>query len=323
MNSIMPVISQAPMKLLVVDDQPLNVRLLHALFEDDHDMFVATSGLQGIEVARKTTPDLVLMDVRMPGMDGYDACRMLKLDPATAHIPVIFVSAHRSEEDELAGFAAGGADFISKPFNATIVRARVKHQLLFKRQSDLLRRIADQDRLTGVGNRRFLEDRLASYGRQSARSGEMLALMMIDVDFFKPYNDMYGHAAGDTCLRAVAGALAQACVRPLDVLARYGGEDFVCLLPATSAAGAAEVAQRMHAQLRALALPHGGSAVGTCVTVSIGIACGYPANGEEAASLLELADRQLYRAKAEGRARTCIEAPEAALAPPCPAEAAG
>lgn len=291
-------------KLLLVDDQRINILALHELFREECDIFMAMSGEQALEACQKVLPDLILLDVHMEGMDGHEVCRRLKEDPKTRDIPIIFVTAQGAEEDEVLGLELGAVDFIAKPINPVIVRARVNTHLTLKHQSDMLRSIALLDGLTGVANRRRFDEELERTWRQSLREKTELSAIMIDIDYFKRYNDHYGHMRGDTCLRSVAGALEAAVNRPYDLLARYGGEEFVCLLPNTHLRGAVVVAERMQACVQALQLEHSASEIGQRVTVSIGVST-MTANAIDGPQvLLEAADRQLYQAKQAGRA--CI-----------------
>lgn len=292
-------------KLLLVDDQPLNIRVLHELFRFDCDLLMATGGEQAIEICRTQLPDLVLLDVVMEGMDGHEVCRRLKADPLTQDIPIIFISANDQEADEAVGLELGAVDYISKPFNPVIVRARVKTHLTLKLQSDLLRAMAMLDGLTGVANRRKLENRLLAAWGHACREGGPLSLIMIDVDYFKKYNDHYGHQAGDECLRRLAHTVAGTLNRPYDLLARYGGEEFACLLPDTDQSGAKRVAQKIMAAVADLRMEHRASDVSPYVSLSLGIATVLPSPDLSCADLLRLADEQLYQAKKSGRARFC------------------
>jgi diguanylate cyclase (GGDEF)-like protein len=283
-------------RLLLVDDQPVNIQALHRVFATDCQVLMATDGARALQLCRERQPDLVLLDVQMPGMDGHELCAELKADPLLSAIAVIFVTAQDHPDDETRGLDAGAADFITKPFNPTVVRARVRTQLTLKAQADLLRELAFVDGLTGVHNRRHFDERLLAESRRAQRTRAPLAVVLADVDHFKRYNDALGHLAGDDCLRRVAAALRSCLRRPTDLLARYGGEEFVCLLPDTDLAGAIGVAQLMEDTVRALALPHPG--VEACVTISLGVCA-----GNQGAGLVEAADRAMYLAKAAGRGR--------------------
>jgi len=294
-------LSQRRPRLLVVDDQPVNVQALYQAFCVDHQVFMATSGEQALGLCASQQPDLVLLDIVMPGMDGHEVCRRLKANPITAHIPVIFVTAQNDEVAETRGLELGAVDFISKPINPKIVKARVKTHLTLKIQSDLLRSWAYLDGLTGIHNRRHFDESLASESGRAARNGTDLSVILLDIDFFKRYNDHYGHQAGDACLRGVAVALKACLKRPGDLLARYGGEEFVCLLPDTNLSGAMFLAESLRKQVFERQIRHAESSVAPVVTVSLGVcsrskdACG------TAAALLGEADVQLYHAKSCGR----------------------
>jgi diguanylate cyclase (GGDEF)-like protein len=292
-------------RLLVVDDQPVNIQALYQAFCADHQVFMATSGEQALALCETRQPDLVLLDVVMPGMDGHEVCRRLKANAATGDIPVIFVTAHNDVAAETRGLELGAVDFISKPINPAIVRARVKTQLMVKAQADLLRGLAYIDGLTGVYNRRHFDERLASEWVRAARNDTALSLILLDVDFFKRYNDRYGHQAGDECLRRVAATLKAGFKRPGDIVARYGGEEFVCLLPETELDGALVLARQLGEQIHAQQMEHAESLVAPFVTISLGVASMRQLAGGSAAALLHEADAQLYLAKASGRNRAC------------------
>lgn len=288
-------------RLLVVDDQPTNIRLLYEAFHQQYDIFMAANGEEALEQVRRAQPDLVLLDVMMPGIDGYEVCRRLKSDPQSAQIPVIFVTAQRSEADEVMGFELGAVDFITKPINPVIVKARVATHMALKRQNDLLRSIAMLDGLTGVANRRKFDEELVRLWRQCQRDNAPLSLIMLDVDYFKLYNDSYGHQAGDDCLRKLAELFRHTLQRPQDLLARIGGEEFACILPWTDAKGALTIAKRIKDAVHQLALEHQASPLGQIVTVSMGLVTQVPGAVNRIATVMELADLALYRQKANGR----------------------
>lgn len=288
-----------------MDDQPINIQALYQVFSQDHQVFMATSGEQALAMCAAKQPDLVLLDVVMPGLDGHEVCRRLKADAATRDIPVIFVTAHSDEEAETRGLDAGAVDFISKPINPRIVRARVKTHLMLKAQSDLLRHWVYVDGLTGVHNRRYFDERLRSEWGRAVRNSALLSVVLIDVDFFKRYNDRYGHQAGDDCLRLVAATLKSGLRRPGDLIARYGGEEFACLLPDTGLVGALQLAGQLGELVHERHIEHADSAVAPVVTVSQGVCCKTAEAAGSAEALLREADAQLYAAKAQGRHRAC------------------
>jgi diguanylate cyclase (GGDEF)-like protein len=290
-------------RLLIADDQPINIRVLHALFANECDVFMATSGAEAVRICRAQSPDLILLDVVMDDIDGHEVCRQLKADPLTADLPVIFITSQSQDEDEVTALELGAVDFISKPINPVIVKARVRTHLTLKLQGDLLRASALVDGLTGVSNRRKFDEDLGADWRHCLREHASLSLILLDIDYFKRYNDRYGHQAGDTCLRSVAKALSDVLRRPYDSIARYGGEEFACLLPKTELKGAIGIAQKMQSRIRDLAIEHLDSDVASVVTISLGVATATPSAELESRSLLEAADKHLYEAKRAGRAR--------------------
>jgi diguanylate cyclase (GGDEF)-like protein len=210
------------------------------------------------------------------------------------------------------GFGLGAVDFVSKPFHPTVVRARVRTHMALKMKSDRLERLSMIDALTDIPNRRFLDDRLDSETRRSSRDRLPLSLVMIDIDFFKDFNDRYGHAAGDTCIQRVARALAAAVRRPGDLVARYGGEEFTVLLPGTDAEGSFVVAERLRGAVESLGIEHVASGVASVVTVSVGVVTSTEARPLAAQGLVTRADEALYRAKRIGRNRVeCGTGPDA------------
>ena len=292
-------------KLLVVDDQPINIQVMHQVFGGDYQVFMATSGPQALAICKANPPDLVLLDIVMPGMDGFEVCSRLKADDATCNIPVIFVTAHTDAAQETHGLGLGAVDFIAKPVNPAVVRARVKTQLTLKFQSDLLRKLVFLDGLSGVYNRRYFDQQLGIEWARSTRSSFPLSAIMIDVDHFKLFNDRYGHQSGDDCLRQIAVALKVCLKRPGDLVARYGGEEFACILPDTPFDDAMSLANDLERKVRALAIPHESSSVAEVITVSVGVATRTVDSADDAAALVGLADSQLYNAKQSGRGRVC------------------
>ena len=289
-------------KLLLVDDQPINIQVLYQIFLADYQLFVATSGERALALCATLQPDLVLLDVVMPDMDGYEVCTRLKADPATRDIPIIFVTAHSDEAQEAHGLDIGAVDFISKPINPKIVRARVKTHVTLKTQADVLRSGVYLDGLTGVHNRRYVDTQLDSEWGRAVRSQAPLSLLMLDVDFFKRYNDRYGHQAGDECLRRVATAIGQKLQRPGDQLARYGGEEFACILPDTDLQAAMQVANAIRDNIYSQQIEHRDSSAADVVTVSVGVCTKLAKQqGGNAQDLLSQSDAQLYAAKQGGR----------------------
>jgi len=289
--------------ILLVDDAPTNIQMLNETLRDGYHLFFATNGRDALRIASESLPDLILLDVIMPDMDGYEVCRFLKADPVLRDIPIIFITAMNQQEDEAIGLELGAVDYITKPFNPTIVRLRIRNQIELKRQRDLLTRLSHLDGLTGIPNRRSLDETLAREWRRGSRSTRPLSLMMIDIDHFKAYNDSCGHLAGDDCLRAVAQALKIPLERAADFVGRYGGEDFLGILPETDEEGAMMVARELLEGVASLNISHPASPLGGKVTVSIGIATATIQHEKNQTYLLQEADNALYRAKQEGRNR--------------------
>ena len=292
--------------ILIVDDERINITILNALLKNDYRLMVATSGEQALKAAHTGQPDLILLDILMPGMDGHQVCRKLRSDPVTHNIPIIFITAMGDAENETMGFALGAVDYISKPFNNAVVKARVGVHLRLKRQNDLLENLASVDALTGVPNRRAFDQARVEEWRRCQREGMPISLIMLDIDQFKQYNDNYGHGAGDECLARIAKALQSCTHRPGDILARYGGEEFGAILPGTHREGALQLAERLHEVVGELAISHEHSKVSSQVTISVGVASTDRADEVTSQQLTEAADRMLYQAKESGRNTTRI-----------------
>ena len=295
-------------RVLVVDDDPVIIRLLGDILKEDYQVFFACTGETAIGIAEKNPmPDLILLDIVMREMDGYEVCQRLKLDKRTANIPIIFITAMRNEDDEAKGLSYGAVDYIVKPIRRSIVKARVKTHLELKRHRDFLEQLSSMDGLTGISNRRRFDDFIESEWHRAKREQSFLSLIMCDIDFFKRYNDNYGHAAGDICLKKVAQALQKPLKRPSDLAARYGGEEFAVILPNTSANGAAHVSINIKHEIDTLQIAHAYSPISSFLTISIGAATAQPWLGRSVTDLIVASDKALYTAKSEGRNKTvCV-----------------
>ncbi|WP_206840824.1 response regulator [Marinobacterium iners] len=293
--------------LLIVDDMAANIRILANLLKDDYTIQVANRGQKALDIARGShPPDLILLDIMMPEMDGYQVCRELKNNAITNHIPIIFVTAMDAVEDQKKGLSLGAVDYITKPFDADIVKVRVRNHMNLKVKTDMLEDMSHVDGLTQVANRRNFDRSLQRELKRLERSGKPLGLVMLDIDYFKPFNDHYGHGKGDECLIKVAAALQQVIKRPGDLLARYGGEEFAAILPETDAEGVARVAEAMRAAVEAIDVEHGYSQVADHVTISVGCCAQIVTAETTAEQLLNRADTALYAAKRQGRNRVVI-----------------
>lgn len=291
--------------ILVVDDTPANLSLMSNLLRDTYRVKVANHGERALEIAQSDTPpDLILLDILMPDMDGYEVCRRLKSHDATKDIPIIFLTSMSDVENESKGFSLGAVDYIAKPFDKMVVKARIRVHMQFKRQSRLLENLVFVDALTEIPNRRALDQAFEREWSRCLRVGAPLSYLLIDIDLFKQYNDHYGHGQGDDCLRRVAQALHGSVNRPGDYLGRYGGEEFAAVLADTDTDSALQVARHLHDSVAALEIPHRYSSVAPRATVSIGVATMVPKAGQSLTTLAEAADRMMYEAKSTGKNTT-------------------
>ena len=299
--------SQARPRILLVDDEYIYIVLLADTLDTDYEIVYATSSATAIEIATSTKLDLILLDVMMPGLNGYEICTRLKEDDRTKDIPVIFVTSLGDAGAETKGLKLGAVDYITKPFDPEPVKARVSTHIKLKVAQEKLALLAATDGLTGLWNRAQFDAMLAYEYSRHTRSGGELSLIMLDVDNFKAFNDTYGHIAGDDCLRQVALAISGAASRLTDVVARYGGEEFVLLLPETSLEGAMILAEKVRKCISDLGLPHRLSSEGH-ITASFGVSCSRIRLLSAQSELVVEADLQLYTAKAAGRNRVSSRA---------------
>lgn len=288
-------------KILIVDDMPVNLMMLGEELKRDYEIFIATSGETALKMAEDNPPDLILLDIVMPNMDGREVCRRLKDNDATKNIPVIFITANNTEGDEEEGLVIGAVDYITKPFSLPILKARVRTHLDLKRKTDILENLSSRDGLTGIYNRRQFDKEMLAQWKRAVRSREQLSLLLIDLDCFKLYNDNYGHIAGDRCLQTVAQVFSSILKRATDFVARYGGEEFAVVLPDTDMEHAMRLADEISSIIRDLKIEHAYSKAGSFVSVSIGVATARPMPEMETSQLVDAADKALYEAKESGR----------------------
>lgn len=285
--------------ILVVDDVPTNVQALALLLKEDYVIKVATGGVRALELAgQDPMPDLILLDVQMPDMDGYDVLRLLRENSVTAQIPIIFVTGKDGIDDEEYGLELGAVDYITKPIRPSIVKARVKTHIMLKQQHDELMAMATHDQLTGLHNRHYLADTLSKKLAQCKRHNESLSVIMVDIDHFKNVNDTFGHLMGDMILKAV-GTVIQDSTRKEDTSARFGGEEFVLVLDNCSAHDAMIKAEGLRSKIEAL------RPEGIAITASFGVAQ-LDEHIQRYENLLKNADTALYLAKEEGRNRVIL-----------------
>lgn len=321
------------MAILIVDDSEVALTVFESILQGagHADILCARSALEayrllGIDGAAGAGGgiDLILMDILMPEIDGIAACRQLKSHEGLRDIPIIIVTGMEEHEHLEAAFAAGATDYLTKPANKRELLARVRSAMLLKQEMDRrkarekellaltekleevnrkLHMLSSLDSLTGVANRRYFDEYLAKEWKRAVREGTQLSAIMIDIDFFKAFNDTYGHLAGDDCLREVATCLQGLKRRPADLLSRYGGEEFIVMLPETGLIGAAAVAEGMCAKVAGLGIRHERSTIGDHLTISLGVATASPDLEQTSKLLIAEADKALYRAKQGGRNR--------------------
>lgn len=306
--------------VLVVDDLPLNLKLQKAyLREVGYQVILAENGIEALRKIREEIPDLILLDVMMPKMDGFQVCRHIKNNLKTRFIPVIMVTALNEIESKIKGIEAGADDFICKPFNKLELLARVKSLIRIKHlNSELqlkirqleeahikLKKLAITDGLTGVFNYRFFKEQLTKEIIRSARHKSAVSIVMIDIDYFKNYNDKHGHPAGDSVLKVIAGLL-KSNIRNLDTAARYGGEEFALILIETNKNSAGIVAKKIKDLVEAHKFKYEETQPNGKITVSMGVAT-FPQDGDSFDALVDLADKRLYHAKAKGRNLLVLE----------------
>lgn len=292
--------------ILIIDDAKENIVVLSRLLKPQGNIIFAQSGEEGLRLAQQHLPELVLLDISMPGMDGFEVLALLKQAAQTSEIPVIFITGIPDSETEEKGLTMGAVDYITKPFSSAVVKARVRHQLKLQRLTfDLkeanarLTQLAMTDPLTGAYNRRYFIDTLNSELARSKRYQFSVCVILFDIDCFKAINDKYGHDIGDRVIKEVVD-ISIAELRKNDVFCRYGGEEFAILLPETPMSEAAKMAARLCAKFADSRINTGTRQV--CFTVSAGLAQ-FENPGESPETILKRADQALYEAKMQGRNR--------------------
>ena len=288
--------------ILVVDDMTTTLLLIHDLLKDTYEVKIAKSGTKALEILESPNDiDLILLDIEMPDINGYDVCKRIKNNETIKNIPIIFITGRTSQEDEEYGLNLGAIDYITKPFNKAIVKLRIKNYLNLKIKNDMLEKLSMYDGLTNIRNRRFFDETFEKTFNEIKRDKKSLAVLMIDIDFFKPYNDNYGHGQGDETLRKVAKALEKTIKRASDFVARYGGEEFVILLKDINKDGVEAVANNLLNAVRELKITHEFSKIENYVTISIGASFYNSSSDIPKLELLLKADETLYSVKNSGR----------------------
>lgn len=298
-------------RILVVDDDQNNLRLVAETLDGlDYVLETATDGVQAIERVRESAPDLLILDVMMPKMNGLEVCRIVKSLSADAFIPIILVTVKGDVDSKVTGLKLGADDYLAKPYNPLELRARVASMLRIKALQDKinnkrreLEALSMTDDLTGLFNHRAMQQRLKDEFMRAQRYNDPLSLLMIDVDHFKKVNDRFGHLFGDYVLSELAQVLTR-CVREIDLLARYGGEEFLVILPQTHFSGSLAVAERIWRTVSNHDFKNNN--VAQPITVSVGISFYPNKNIATVEHLVAFADQALYQAKREGRNRICL-----------------
>jgi diguanylate cyclase (GGDEF)-like protein len=306
--------AQEHFSILLVDDDSMVVRILSRILSDFVPLRFATSGRAALKLARESVPDLVLLDVDMPELNGFEVCKVFKSEPALAEVPIIFITSHESAQLEAKGLELGAADFISKPPHAPLVLARVHTYQRLKLLSDTMRSAVKMDFLTGAVTRRALEKSLTQEWLRAQRSAAPLTLLLADIEGFTAYNAEYGEEKGDACLKSVADALRAAAHRPMDVLGRYAGGKFAILMPETDAQGARIVAQRAIDAVDRMQILHAALMGRGRVTLCVGGGCrdsSHPSTSKAAAGavpndLIVTAEQALKSGRSAGGHQACI-----------------
>ncbi|MBF0147169.1 MAG: diguanylate cyclase [Magnetococcales bacterium] len=310
--------------ILLVDDQPEQIDIIHSILEKNFLVKASIQGEFALQICNAGGIDLILLDVMMPGMDGYEVCRQLKNNPATQEIPVIFLTSKDTQNDEMVGLKLGAVDFIRKPSSPLVVLTRCRSTIAHQRaKKDLRQKIEELDKkniqlqelnkiledmatidgLTGIPNRRKFDEYLIQEWNRALRDQTPISIIIIDIDFFKLFNDSYGHVVGDECLRKIAQTLASTMVRSIDLIARYGGEEFACILPNTDHVGLVIVCDQIRKNINLLCIPYEFSSVAKHVTISMGGATMVPSQNFSPYFLIGKADERLYKSKKSGRNR--------------------
>jgi len=292
--------SKKEFTILITDDEKMNLDILGGILSPMYNLLISRDGNRAINIAKEHKPDLILLDVLMPDMSGFEVIVALKNCEETIKIPVIFITGLTSAEDEEKGFVLGAVDYITKPFNKAIVKARVNTHIRIIDQMRMIESIGLIDPLTKISNRRGFENRLDVEWNRSMRDQTPISMLMIDIDKFKNYNDTYGHQQGDVALKTFADVSAKSLLRCIDFVARWGGEEFIILLSGTNTVGATEVAERVRRNIEEAVIKT-DEGVETHITVSIGINSIVPRVEDSAEEFLKKADQALYEAKKTGR----------------------
>ena len=285
--------------ILIIDDDEDFLLILTTILSKDYSVFTAATGNEGIRIIDTHNIDVVLLDLELPDCDGIDLLHQIKSDEKLKNIPVLIITATTQSGTEIRGLNEGALDHLTKPIDPITLRLRVRNYYELKRYQDYFREMSVIDSLTGIFNRRGFDQVFHREWRKACRNKENIALAMIDIDFFKKFNDCYGHQKGDHCLRDVAPALNSVLDRPTDIATRYGGEEFAVILPETDVNGARKIAEKILARVSDLKIPHGASPISNIITLSLGVGIIKPCDRFE--EFIAKTDKLLYQSKNSGR----------------------
>lgn len=294
-------------KVLVIDDDISIIKLVVATLQDEFDVMFAKDSLKAIQLLESPqTFDLILLDVNLPEIGGFELCKILKGMAGRADTPVIFITSRSSIEDKTRGFELGAVDFVTKPIEYPILKARVRTHVTLKQQKEQLKALSLTDPLTNLPNKRAYQEIFGKEFNKAKNNDSLLALVVMDVDHFKAYNDNYGHEQGDECLTRLAKIVQRSLLHSSETAFRYGGEEFVVIAPGADELITRNVAQRILDNLQEEALPHAWSSCAGHVTVSMGAFVGHVADFNKISEVFEIADQKLYLAKQNGRAQLIL-----------------
>ncbi len=294
-------------RILVVEDSPLNQRIIHTILGDAYTLAQALTAKETFEKVTQFRPHLILLDIILPDANGFDVLTTLKSMEQSQNIPVIIITGLVNDEDEERGFMLGAVDYIKKPLKNSIVRARVNTQIHIIKQMQTIERLGLIDALTGISNRRAFDTQIRYEWERAIREQSEISMTMLDIDKFKVYNDTFGHPQGDIMLQCVANALSTELKLTTNLLYRYGGEEFSVLLPGTDLAGAVVAAEHMRKSVERAEVFCFNAHCATKATVSIGVATIRPKATDRLCNFIEQADHMLYKAKNSGRNRVQFE----------------
>ncbi|MDR0324078.1 MAG: diguanylate cyclase [Treponema sp.] len=292
-------------KILVVDDEKMNIATLAQFLKPQYEIIVAVDGPSALEVAETQSPDLILLDVVMPDMNGFEVLAKLKYSAVTINIPVIFITGLDSAKDEEKGLLLGAVDYIAKPFNKSVVKARINTHIKMAEYIHTIEKLCLLDALTGLPNRRGFDSRFDLELARAHRDKTPLGVILLDIDRFKLYNDTYGHPQGDVLLKSIANVLHETVSRSVDFTSRWGGEEFIVLLPSTDKEGTGKIAEQIRNNVKKTIVPY-ADGISTSVTVSIGGVSVIPDDGYSSAAFVSCVDKLLYKAKDNGRDQVCM-----------------